>query len=195
MIYWSRICHSPKTMLGTYVKGCGRSDRVISEFYLKDIFVTLFKNDVLCQKLGKEFNPSPLGYACNSKFFREKSVFSWSWKKAECLLLETGTVCPNIGLPRWLSGKESACQWGRHKFDPWVRKIPWRWKWQPTPVFSHGESLGQGTWWATVSGVAKNWAWLSTRTLIAGIEYDTFSQRNVDSGHALFWVLVCIQHE
>ena len=143
MIYWSRICHSPKTMLGTYVKGCGRSDRVISEFYLKDIFVTLFKNDVLCQKLGKEFNPSPLGYACNSKFFREKSVFSWSWKKAECLLLETGTVCPNIGLPRWLSGKESACQWGRHKFDPWVRKIPWRWKWQFTPVFSPGKFRGQ----------------------------------------------------
>ena len=23
----------------------------------------------------------------------------------------------------------------RHMFDPWVRKIPWRRKWQPTPVF------------------------------------------------------------
>ena len=21
-----------------------------------------------------------------------------------------------------------------HRFDPWVRKIPWRMKWQPTPV-------------------------------------------------------------
>ena len=43
-----------------------------------------------------------------------------------------------IGFPRWLSGKESACQCGRcrrHGFDPWVRKIPWRRKWQPTPVF------------------------------------------------------------
>ena len=28
-------------------------------------------------------------------------------------------------------------------FDPWVRKIPWRRKWQPTPVFLAGESLGQ----------------------------------------------------
>ena len=36
---------------------------------------------------------------------------------------------------RWLSGKESACQCRRHAFDPWVGKIPWRWKWQPTPVF------------------------------------------------------------
>ena len=47
------------------------------------------------------------------------------------------------GLPRWLSGKESACQCRRCEFDPWVRKIPWRTKWQPTPVFLPGESQGQ----------------------------------------------------
>ena len=29
-----------------------------------------------------------------------------------------------IGLPWWLSGKESACQNKRHGFDPWSRKIP-----------------------------------------------------------------------
>ena len=28
-------------------------------------------------------------------------------------------------------------------FDPWVRKIPWRRKWQPTPVFLPGECHGQ----------------------------------------------------
>ena len=27
--------------------------------------------------------------------------------------------------------------------DPWVRKIPWRRKWQPTPVFLPGEFHGQ----------------------------------------------------
>ncbi|CAI9152465.1 unnamed protein product [Rangifer tarandus platyrhynchus] len=31
----------------------------------------------------------------------------------------------------------------RHRFDPWVRKIPWRRKWQPTLVFSPGEPQGQ----------------------------------------------------
>ena len=49
-------------------------------------------------------------------------------------------------LPRWLSGKESACPCRSHRrcgFDPWVRKIPWRRKWQPTPVFLPGESHGQ----------------------------------------------------
>ena len=29
------------------------------------------------------------------------------------------------------------------RFDPWVRKIPWRRAWQPTPVFFPGESHGQ----------------------------------------------------
>jgi len=28
-------------------------------------------------------------------------------------------------------------------FDPWVRKIPWRREWQPTPVFLTGEFHGQ----------------------------------------------------
>ena len=28
-------------------------------------------------------------------------------------------------------------------FDPWAGKIPWRRKWQPTPVFLPGESHGQ----------------------------------------------------
>ena len=34
-------------------------------------------------------------------------------------------------------------QCGRPGFDPWVRKIPWRRKCQPTPVFLPGESHGQ----------------------------------------------------
>ena len=44
------------------------------------------------------------------------------------------------------SGKESVCQSRRRKicgFEPWVRKIPWRRKWQPSPVFLPGESPGQ----------------------------------------------------
>ena len=48
-----------------------------------------------------------------------------------------------IGLPRWLNAKESACQHRRLRFYPWVGKIPWRRKWQPTPVFLPGESHGR----------------------------------------------------
>ena len=45
------------------------------------------------------------------------------------------------GLPGDSEGKESAC--GRPEFDPWVRKIPWKRGWQPTPVFWPGEFHGQ----------------------------------------------------
>ena len=34
----------------------------------------------------------------------------------------------------------------------WVRKIPWRRKQQPTPVFLLGESHGQRSWWASLWG-------------------------------------------
>ena len=48
-------------------------------------------------------------------------------------------------LPWWLSGKEFAGQCRRHGFDPWVGKIPWRRRWQPTPVFLPVKSHGQGS--------------------------------------------------
>ena len=45
-------------------------------------------------------------------------------------------------------GKESACQWRRHKvlmcgLIPGSGRFPWREAWQPTPVFLSGESHGQ----------------------------------------------------
>ena len=43
------------------------------------------------------------------------------------------------GLPWWLSSQESAYQCRRHRFDPWVGKIPWRREWLPTPGFLPGE--------------------------------------------------------
>ena len=44
------------------------------------------------------------------------------------------------------SGKQLSCQCKRlqrGRSHPWVGKIPWRRKWQPTPVFLPGESCGQ----------------------------------------------------
>ena len=51
-----------------------------------------------------------------------------------------------LHFPGGTSIKEPACQCRGHKrlgFDPWVGKIPWRRKWQPTPVFLPGEFHGQ----------------------------------------------------
>ena len=44
----------------------------------------------------------------------------------ECQLLKSQFISRimNIGLPWWLSCKESSCQCRRHEFDPWSGKIP-----------------------------------------------------------------------
>ena len=52
--------------------------------------------------------------------------------------------------------KESTCQCGRPEFNPWVRKIPWSRKWQPTPVFLPGEFHGQRSLVGTVHGLAES---------------------------------------
>ena len=62
----------------------------------------------------------------------------------KCQLLER--PFSGFGLPWYLSGKESIYQCRRFRrpgFNPWVRKIPWRRKWQPILVFLTGKSHGQ----------------------------------------------------
>ena len=75
-------------------------------------------------------------------------------------------VVIKVRLPRWFSGKESSCQGSRcrrYGIDPWVGKIPWRRRLQPTLVFLPQKSHGQR--WVTVhltevgySGVPKSHA-------------------------------------
>ena len=51
-----------------------------------------------------------------------------------------------LGFLGGTSGKEPACQCRKpkkHRFDPWVEKIPWRMAWQPTPILLPEESHGQ----------------------------------------------------
>ena len=66
-----------------------------------------------------------------------------------------------MGLPSWLSDKESACQCRRCGFDPWVWKIPWRKKWQPTPAFLSGEFHEHRSLAGSVHGLAKSGTWPS----------------------------------
>ena len=49
----------------------------------------------------------------------------------------------------------------RFGFDLWVRRVPWRGKWQPTPGFLSGKPIDRGAWQATVHGVAKSQTQLS----------------------------------
>ena len=70
------------------------------------------------------------------------SVHIWAWK---CWIQRWYQfILPLVvGFPGVAAGKESAYQCKRHRFDPWDRKIPWRRKWQPTPVFLPGKFRGQ----------------------------------------------------
>ena len=60
-----------------------------------------------------------------------------------------------IGLPLWLSGKESACQCKRLRFNPWIRKIPREGNGKPLQYSCLENSMSRGAWWTTVHGVAK----------------------------------------
>ena len=81
-----------------------------------------------------------------------------------------------IRLPRWLSGKESACHCRRCKFNPFVRKIPWRWKCQPTPVFLPWKSYGQRSLGGCSPWVAKSWtrlfSWAHMQVILTYIKLE-----------------------
>ena len=68
---------------------------------------------------------------------------------------------------RWCGCKESACKcWRckRHRSDSWVWKIPWMRTWQPLQYSCLRNIIDRGARWATVHGVTKSLAWLSTHT-------------------------------
>ena len=52
-------------------------------------------------------------------------------------------ICVAQGAPSDSDGKERACNAQDLGFNSYIRKIPWRKEWQPTPVFLPEESHGQ----------------------------------------------------
>ena len=72
---------------------------------------------------------------------------SWWWTGRPVVLWSMGSQ--RVGhdwvteLNWWLGGKVSTCQCRRHGCNLWVRKIPWRRKWQFSLVFLPGKSYGQ----------------------------------------------------
>ena len=68
-------------------------------------------------------------------------IFSASMCEHTWYMREHTVLCADTILDG--SSKDSACQFRRQRFDPRVRKIPWRRKWQPTPGFLPVKSQGQ----------------------------------------------------
>ena len=54
------------------------------------------------------------------------------------------------------SCKESACQYKRHGFHPWVRKIPWGGDGNLFQYSCLGNLMDRRAWRATVHGVAQS---------------------------------------
>ena len=49
----------------------------------------------------------------------------------------------------------------RCRFNPWIRKIPWRRAWQPTPIFLPWKLQGERSLLGYSPRVTKSWTWLS----------------------------------
>ena len=125
--------HGQRSLVGCSPWGCSESDtagRLHFHFSLSCI---------------GEGNGNPLQCSCLENT-RDRGV----WWAAIYRVAQSRTRLKRLSssseIPRWFSGKESACQYRRHKrcgFDPWVRKSPWWRKWKPTPVFLSRKVHGQ----------------------------------------------------
>ena len=77
---------------------------------------------------------------------KQQTYFSQFWRLRESEIMVRFLVKTLFliyrwpSFPRWHSGKEPTSQSRRLRFSPWIGKIPWRRKWQPTPVFLPGKS-------------------------------------------------------
>ena len=67
--------------------------------------------------------------------------------------------------PWWYIGKEFTCQCRRHRLDSWVRKIPWRRKWQSILVLP-GEFHGQRSLAGYIQSVVPYKSRLSQRSCL-----------------------------
>ena len=75
-------------------------------------------------------------------------AYQSSWPETCGILPDQGS---NPCLLKWqVDSLPLGLQSRRCRFDPWVWKMPWRRKWQPTPVFLPGNLMDRGEWRATV---------------------------------------------
>ena len=121
---WPNVSDNTQLMLESsgHMDGCPmvKNSTVIKAHSIQWLFLKIALRD----RIDFLQNPRTLGYDSSNSA-------SWSF---------------HMGFPGGTSGKEPACQYRRCKrcrFNPWVRKLPWRTEWQPTPVFLPGESHGQ----------------------------------------------------
>ena len=100
-------------------------------------------------KAGKQIWGSPI--LASSKVTR-----SQKWRKECGVWKETEAQDTHLGLPRWLSSKESTCQAGDVGSIPGSGRSPGGEKGNPLQYSYLGNPMDRGTWQDTLHGVAKN---------------------------------------
>ena len=80
--------------------------------------------------------PLPLGFP-RQEYWNGLSFQKEIWSRILTFLWDF------MDFPGGSNGRSICLQCERPGFDPWVRKLPWRRKWHPTPVLLPGKSHGQ----------------------------------------------------
>ena len=87
------------------------------------------------------------------KCFWSFAYLLWTNVCLDPLPILNWVICP-YGVSLVAQCKESwKCR--RCGFNLWVRKIPWRRKWQLIQYSCLGNPIGRGAWWTTLHGVTK----------------------------------------
>ncbi|KAB0375654.1 hypothetical protein FD755_012297 [Muntiacus reevesi] len=82
-----------------------------------------------------------IAYFYQSYSLQEQSIDKSTYDTSHLYLLPIETSKSGIGIPeRWILSPPICLQCRKPRFDPWVRKIPWRREWLPT-LFLHHHSL------------------------------------------------------
>ena len=82
-----------------------------------------------------------------------------TWKQPQCPLMDEW-IKKTIGLPWWLSGKESTCNpgaTGGAGSIPGLGRYPGRICSKPLQSFCIDNHMDRGAWWATLHRVTKRW--------------------------------------
>ena len=87
--------------------------------------------EACCWGKGDSFSPPTL----------QVSIFVWNLKLA-CVPSHLRVSAQTRNFILYYTEPTCQCRrLKRHGFNPWVGKMPWSRKWQPTPVFWPGESM------------------------------------------------------
>ena len=107
--------------------------RVLTAWTIRNNFYNFYFDAILL---------SCLSFLLVGRRSRNWDCFHWIHHPKSTVQKSNLGILSVVELPWWL-GKRSACQCRRPWFDVWIGQIPWRRKWELTPLFLFGKSHRQ----------------------------------------------------